>query len=183
MAIDIIGITLVIIFFIRGYMKGIIVAAFSLLAIVLGIICSLKLSQELAAWLSEKGIITSGWAQIISFVVLFIAILFGVRLVAKALETSARAMMLGWVNSGIGGLLYAFMAAVIWSSLLWLATQMSILSPEIIAESKTYKYVEPLAPWTFEKIGAIWPMVKDIFSDLQQYFSGANKPGHVDTAR
>jgi membrane protein required for colicin V production len=164
-------------------MKGIIVAAFSLLAIVLGIICSLKLSHEFAAWLAAKNIVTSGWAQIVSFVVLFVGILFGVRLVAKALESSAKAMMLGWVNSGIGGLLYAFMAAVIWSSLLWLATQMSLISPETIAASKTYQYTAPLAPWTFEKIGAVWPMVKDLFADLQQYFSGVNKPEHVDTAR
>ncbi|WP_276132260.1 CvpA family protein [Polluticoccus soli] len=183
MVIDIIGITLVVIFFIRGYMKGIIVAAFSLLAIVLGIICSLKLSHEFAAWLAAKHIVTSGWAQIVSFVVLFVGILFGVRLVAKALETSARAMMLGWVNSGIGGVLYALMAAVIWSALLWLAAQMSLISPETIADSKTYSYTAPIAPWTFDKIGSVWPMVKSLFADLQQYFSGVNKPAHVDTAR
>lgn len=183
MVIDIICLSLIIIFFIRGYMKGIIVAAFSLLAIVLGVICSLKLSHEFAAWLAARNIVTSGWAQIVSFVVLFVAILFGVRLVAKALETSARAMMLGWVNSGIGGLLYAFMAAVIWSSLLWLCMQMSVISPETIAASKTYKYIQPLAPWTFEKIGAVWPMVKDIFADLQQYFSDVNTNTNVDTSR
>ena len=183
MVIDIIGVTLVVIFFIRGYMKGIIVAAFSLLAILLGIICSLKLSHELATWLAAKNIVTSGWAQIVSFVVLFVGILFLVRLVAKAMEASAKALMLGWVNSGIGGVLYSLMAAVAWSSVLWLCTQMSIISAETIAESKTYKYFEPIAPWTFDKIGAVWPMVKDLFADLQQYFKSANPPANVDTAR
>ena len=50
--------------------QGIIVAAFSALAIILGIICSLKLSQKFGNWLIEKGWINAGWAQIISFVLL-----------------------------------------------------------------------------------------------------------------
>jgi membrane protein required for colicin V production len=183
MALDIIGITLIIIFFIRGYMKGIIVAAFALLAIVLGIICSLKLSKELADWLAEKHIVTSGWAQVLSFVVLFIGVLFLVRLVAKALETSAKALMLGWVNGGMGGVLYAFLAALIWSSALWMLVQLNSLSPETIASSKTYKYFAPVAPWTFEKIGAVWPMVKGLIADVQQLFADINKPHDVGTPR
>lgn len=186
MAIDIIGISLVILFFIRGYMKGIIVAVFSALAIILGIICSLRLSQKLGSWLLAKGIVTSGWAQIISFVLLFIVILLLVRLIAKAMETSARALMLGWVNSGIGGLFYAGMAAIVWSAFLWLGAQMQLISPETIAASKTYTYFAPVAPWVFDKIGAIWPMVKSLLADLQHFFATANNKlpvPDVDTAR
>ena len=103
MALDIIGVTLIIVFFIRGYMKGIIVAVFSVLAITLGIICSLKLSEKLASFLYEKGWVTSGWAQLVSYVLLFVAIVLIVRVVAKAIETSAKALMMGCINSGIGG--------------------------------------------------------------------------------
>lgn len=79
MALDIIGIILIILFFIRGYMKGIIVAAFSLLAIVLGAICALKLSHLLAEWLFKKGYITSGWGQLISYIILFLVVVVLVR--------------------------------------------------------------------------------------------------------
>lgn len=41
MALDVIGIILIVLFFIRGYMKGLIVALFSVLAILLGIVCVL----------------------------------------------------------------------------------------------------------------------------------------------
>lgn len=185
MVLDIIGITLIIIFFIRGYMKGIIVAVFSVLAILLGVICSLKLSQTLASYLLEKGYVSSGWAPIISYVVLFVAIVLIVRLIAKAFESSAKAMMMGWINSSIGGFLYAFLAAVIWSSFLWLGNEMSLISEATIAESKTYSYVAPLAPWLFDKVGKIWPDIKNVFSDLQTYFDRVNPttPIHVDTAR
>ena len=51
MIIDILTITLVVAFFIQGYMKGVIVAIFSVVAFILGIICALKLSELLASFL------------------------------------------------------------------------------------------------------------------------------------
>lgn len=185
MILDIIGITLLIVFFIRGYMKGIIVAAFSVLAILLGILCSLKLSHKLTTYLFEKGIITSGWAPLISYIILFVAIMLLVRLVAKAAESSVEAFMLGWANRSVGGLLYAFLAAVVWSSILWLGNQVQLITPETKAASKTYTYFEPVAPWFYDKVGILWPMAKDVFTDLQGFFSDVNKklPDHVDTHR
>lgn len=185
MALDIIGLTLIVVFFIRGYMKGIIVAAFSVLAILLGVICSLKLSHLLSAWLLEKHIVTSGWVQLVSYLILFVAVVLLVRLAAKAIEKSFEAMLLGWVNKSIGGFLYAFLALVVWSSVLWMMNQLHLISPETIAASKTYEYMEPVAPWVFDKVGAVWPMVKDIFTDLHEYFDNADNhlPEHVGTDR
>jgi membrane protein required for colicin V production len=177
MLIDIIGVSLIIIFFIRGYMKGIIVAAFSVIAILLGFICALKLSSMLAAYLLEKGWVSSGWAQILSYAILFIGIILLVRLIAKAIEKSIESLMMGWVNRALGGVLYAFMAAVIWSSGLWLGNQMHLIEPETIAESKTYEYLAPVAPWFCEKVGLIWPMAKDLFGELQSLFSIMDKKG------
>lgn len=183
MVIDIIAITLIIIFFIRGYMKGIIVAVFSLVAIILGIICALKLSERLATYLFDKGYVTSGWAQVISYVILFIGVVWLVRIIAKALESALNVAMLGWVNKGVGGLIYAFLAVIICSSMLWLAAEMQILSPDTIAKSKTYPYIEPVAPWVADKVGGLWPMAKSVFTDLQTFFSNVNDylPEHVDT--
>lgn len=181
MVLDIIAISLILLFFIRGYIKGIIVAAFSLLGILLGIICALKLSHTLAAWLLQKGIITSGWGQLISYVLLFIGVILIVHTIAKAIESLLKAMLLGVVNKLLGGFLYAFMAAVIWSSFLWIGNQMHLITPETIAASKTYSILSPLAPWAFEQIGRLWPFAKNVFADLQHFFDNVNKklPEHV----
>lgn len=185
MVLDLIGIILILLFFIRGYMKGFIIAAFSVLAILLGIICALKLSHVLAQYLFNKGIITSGWGQLISYLIMFIAVVLIVRLIAKALETTVKAAMLGWVDKSIGGLLYAFLAAIVWSSLLWIGNQMHLIAPETIAYSKTYSYLAPLAPWVFTHVGALLPFAKNTFSDLQHFFEHVNQklPDHVGTAR
>lgn len=170
-------------FFIRGYMKGIIVAVFAVLSILLGIICALKLSGVLASWLLELHLVNSGWGQLISYAILFIGVVLIVRLIARAIQSTLHLAMLGWLNGLIGGLLYAFLAAVVFSSVLWISNQMHLLSPETIAYSKTYVYIAPLAPWVFDHIGTLLPFAKNVFSDLQHFFDHVNQqlPDHVGT--
>lgn len=185
MILDVIGITFIILFFIRGYMKGFIIAAFSLLAIILGIICALKLSHALAVFLFDKGIVTSGWAQLVSYIIIFVGVILLVRLIAKAIETALNLVMLGLVNKLFGGILYAFTAAFIWSSLLWLFNQMHLISPETIAASHSYKWFTPVAPWVCTHLGHLLPFAKNTFADLQQFFNHVNQklPQHVGAAR
>ena len=181
MVLDVVGIILIILFFIRGYMKGLIVALFSVLAILLGILVALKFSQMLAAWLLEKGYVTSGWVQIISYVVLFVVVVVIVHLIAKLIERALEGMMLGTVNKLIGGIFYAFLGAVLWSSLLWIGSRMHMITPESIGQSKTYSWLSRLAPWVFEQAGKLIPFVKDTFEKLQHFFDTVNsKPAdHV----
>ena len=183
MALDIIGLILIILFFIRGYMKGLIVAAFSVLAILLGILCALKLSQALSAWMLAKGYVSSGWVQVVSYLVLFIGVFLLVTLIAKLIEKAVEGIMLGVVNKVIGGILYAFLGAVLWSSLLWIGSHMHIITPEIIAASKTYSWLSRLAPWFFEQAGKLLPFVKDTFEKLERFFDSINyiAPTNVGT--
>jgi len=175
MALDITGIILILLFFIRGYMKGFVVAAFSVLAILLGILCALKLSQTFAAWMLAHGYISSGWAQIISYAILFIGVVLIVRLVAKLIEKALQGMMLGMVNKLIGGLLYAFLGAVLWSSCLWIGARMHLMAPETIAASKTYATLSALAPWFFDQAGKLLPFARDTFDKLDHFFDTVNQ--------
>lgn len=185
MALDVTGIILIILFFIRGYMKGLIVAAFSVLAILLGAMCALKLSHSFAAWMLEKGYVSSAWAQVLSYVVLFVVVVLLVRLVAKLIEKALEGMMLGIVNKLAGGLLYAFLGAVLWSSVLWIGSYMHLISAELIAASKTYTTLSRLAPWFCEQLGKLIPYFKGTFSGLEHFFDSVNqeKPQHVGTDR
>ncbi len=181
MVLDVIGIILILLFFIRGYSKGFIVAAFSVLAILLGILCALKLSQSLATWLLAKGYVTSGWVQIISYVLLFVVVVLLVHLVAKLVEKAVEGLMLGMVNKLLGGILYAFLGAVLWSSLLWIGGRMQIIGQETINASKTYPWLSRLAPLFFEQAGKLLPFVKDTFDKLAHFFDTVNQkiPGDV----
>lgn len=172
---DLITITVLVLGFLRGYRKGVIVAVFSVIAVLLGILCALKLSHLLAAWLREHGI-GGTWAPLVAYVILFVGVGWIVRRGARAIEGLTKAVMLGFVNKLAGGVLYAFISAVVWSSVLWLAARVGVVTPEAAAASKTYAYMEPLAPKVYSGAGTVLPFARDVFGDLSDLFDKAAEP-------
>ncbi len=185
MTIDIIAIILAVLLFLRGYSRGIIVALCSVLAVLLGITCALALSAKLSNFLLDKGWVSSTLAPIISYAILFLGVLWLVRLLAKLVDGFSNSILLGWVNKSIGGILYVGIGMVIYSTLLWLCDGAHILSPETIVKSQSYKYISPLAPWVFDHIGEVIPFVKNAFADMRHFFEGVNQqlPEHVGAPR
>jgi len=182
MPLDIITLVLLIVFFVRGFMKGIIVAAFSVISILLGLLVALKLSQAFASWLLAHDYVSSGWAQVIAYIVLFIGVVMLVRLIARMIEKAAEGLMLGTINKLLGALLYVFLGAVIWSSLLWLGASAQIIPAQTIAESRSYGMLSGLAPWFFGIAGHLLPFVQDTFANLSQFFDTVNaQPADVGT--
>lgn len=180
MSLDVITLIVFVVFFIRGYIKGIIVAAFSVLGILLGMLVALKMSQTFAAWLLANNYISSGWAQVVAYIGLFVGVVLLVRLVAKIIEKAAEGLMLGTVNKLLGGLLYVFLGAVIWSSLLWIGGKLHLVSAEMISESTSYSWLSQLAPWFFQQAGKLLPFVQDTFTQLGHFFDTINaKPADV----
>lgn len=165
-------------------MQGVIVALFSVVAFILGIIAALKLSELLASYLFEKGIVTSSWAQLLSYIILFVGVVILVRLLAKAVEKALEAVWMGWLNKLLGGMFYAFVSLVIISTFLWLGDAAKLLPAEQVAKSYTYPYTVALAPWVAEQVGLLWPMSKEVFADLDMFFNNINAYlQHVDTTR
>lgn len=180
MILDVIGIILLILFFIRGYSRGFIVAAFSVLAILLGILCALKLSQSLSAWLLARGYVSSGWVQVISYILLFAAVVLIVHLIARLLQKVVEGLMLGLINKLAGAILYVFLGVVLWSSFLWIGAKMNIIGQDTINASKTYSFFSKIAPWFFDLAGRLLPFVKDTFSKLEHFFDTINQKSSGD---
>lgn len=166
MNIDIIGVLVVIVAFAIGYRRGLIMAVFSILSTIVGLFCAMKFASGLAAWLQAQGISSGTWAPIVAFILVLVAVSWGLQLLAKVLDKQTEDMLLGWANNLIGALLYAFLGVVVWSTVLWIMTHAHLLSQETILTSKTYSYFEPVAPWTFNKLGEILPAAKDLFTDF-----------------
>ena len=174
MAIDIAGIILILLFFIRGYTKGLIVAIFSVLAILLGLLVALKLSQAFGTWLLLKGYITTGWAPVLSYIILFVGVVIAVNFIGKLLQKAVEGLMLGIFNKIAGGMLYAILGIVLWSTLLWLGNQVHVIPADTMATSKTYPAFIKLAPFFFDVAGKLLPIFKDTFTNLQHFFDTIN---------
>ncbi len=175
MLLDLAILAILVLIFIRGYRQGFIVAVFSLLAVLVGTVCALKLSHALAAFLAEKSIITSSWGLLISYLILFLGAMYLIRTLANIIEKTFRTLLLGWLNSLAGGVLYVLAGMIICSSLLWLADRALLIPSDLYDNSYSCMYLLPVAPWAFDGIGAVWPIAQDVFIEIEAFFAGLNQ--------
>jgi len=172
MLIDIVFIVLLVAAIVKGYSRGLIIAVFSLLAIIVGLAAAMKLSLVTAGWLKDAVHVAAKWLPVIAFVLVFVIIVLLVRLGASLLEKMAGLVLLGWINKLAGIILYMALYTVMLSVLLFYAEKIHLLSEATIASSQTYTFIQPWGPKTINAIGSFLPVFKDMFLQLEDFFSG-----------
>lgn len=170
MIVDIILLALLVLAVIKGLQRGIIVALFSLIGLIVGLAAALKLSVLVAGWLDGSVNISSKWLPVISFVLVFVVVVFLVRLMANMIEASVKLAMLGWVNKIGGAILYAVIYTLSFSVLLFFLVQVKMISEKTVNESVAYSYIQPWGPVVINAIGKFIPLFKDMFTELEKFF-------------
>jgi membrane protein required for colicin V production len=154
----------------KGYSKGFIVAIFSVLGFIIGLAAALKLSTTVASMLQEHTNLGK-WLPALSFLLVFIGAAFAIRIAGKIIQKTFETAMLGWANRIAGILLYALLYSIIYSIFLFYAAQLHFIKAETIAASNVYLYIQPLGPKVIEGFGVVIPWFKNMFGDLEQFFS------------
>jgi membrane protein required for colicin V production len=175
MIIDIFFVILMILALIHGYRRGFIVAVFSFVAIIIGLAAALKLSTVVAKHIGTAARVSDRWLPVLSFFVVFIIVIFLIRLGARAIERITEAVMLGWFNRLAGIVLYAAIYLTIFSILLFYAGQIKILGPETVEASHTYSFIRPWGPKAIDSLGVVIPFFKNMFTELEDFFSGVSQ--------
>jgi membrane protein required for colicin V production len=175
MFIDFIAIGLVVLAIIKGFRNGLVVAVFSLLAFVIGLAAALKLSAVVAEYLGTSTNISQRWLPILAFAIVFFVVVLLVRLGAKAIEGGLRMVMLGWLNKLGGVMFYLLLYFLIFSIILFYATQLHIIKTETAQVSTTYPIVYPIAPVVMDTLGSIIPFFEDMFVELEDFFDHLSK--------
>ena len=177
MIIDIIFVVLLVLAIIKGFSRGLIVAVFSFVAFLVGMAAALKLSAVVAISLQEKANVTGSWLPVISFFLVFIAVVLAVRLGAKLLKKAVSMVLLGWVDTIGGIILYALLYLFIYSVILFYAANIGLISLETQKASVTFEYIQPLGPKVINGIGKVIPIFSNLFGQLSSFFdSASSKP-------
>src|SRR4030095_16818256 len=171
MIIDIIFVILIVLALIQGYRRGLIVAVFSLVSIIIGLAAAIKLSAAVANHLGQAVKVSDKWLPVVSFAIVFIAVVLLIRLGARAIQKLTEAMMLGWANRLGGIILYVVIYITIFSVLLFYANQVKIIRPNTIKASATYSFIRPWGPKAIDGFASVVPLFKDIFTQLEGFFS------------
>ena len=107
--------------------------------------------------------------------ILFLGTLFLFRILIKLIEGLLDKLFLGWINHLLGALLYSFFVVFIVSTFCWLANQIQLLKPAMKAESKSYAYIEPVAPKTIDLISKYTPFCKDMIGKIESHLEEISK--------
>lgn len=137
----------------KGFSKGFVIQAATLVALLLGIYGAVRFSDYTADILSIKLNITTQYLPLIAFAVTFVAIVILVHLIAGVTEKLLRAVALGFVNR-IAGLLFgilksAFIISILLVIINGIDTRMNIIPSDVKNNSLLYRPLSEFAPKIF----------------------------------
>ena len=151
--IDLVLAIILIIAAVQGFRKGFVFEAASLAALILGIWGAIKFSDWTARYISKTFNYHSDLLSTIAFLLTFAAIVVLVHILGKILDSTIKAVALGFLNRLAGVILGILKAAVILSILLLLFDSVDenvhILPSKQKAESKIYSPMKQLVPTLF----------------------------------
>ncbi len=170
MWIDILVLVFLLLAIFKGLQRGLIIAVFSVIALMAGIAAAIKLSAVVATHLREHVHLSSKWLPVLAFALVFIAVVLLVRWAASLLKTATDFALLGWVDKFGGIVLYAFIYLIALSVILFYANNLHLIPKHVISSSATYSFVEPWGPVAVNAIGKIIPFFRNMFTELENFF-------------
>ncbi len=137
----------------RGFQKGLVYQATTLVALLLGIYGSIKFSDLLAVFLYEQFGWQSPYVKLIAFIIIFIGIILLVHLLGRFIEKMVEMVALGFVNRLIGLVFSILKTAFILSIIIYffnsINTEKQFIPQKTIDQSLLYKPVAAVAPLLF----------------------------------
>lgn len=175
MIIDIAFIIVLLIAVFKGLRKGLILGIFSLLAFIIGLAAALKLSVVVADYLKDNAGSLSKWLPLLSFMLVFIAVVLLVNILARVIKKTMQFAMLGWIDKLGGIVLYIAIYTIIFSIFLFFAEKLFLIQQDTIQDSRLHSYIAPWGPKVMDNLGKVIPVFKDMFTQLQDFFGNMAK--------
>lgn len=138
---------------IGGVMSGFVRQIAALAALVMGIWAGWHFSSIVAGgirlWLGSDNFLI----DIISFAIVFLAVLFGISMVGKAISKLLKIVMLGWLDRMLGVLFAVLKYNVIGSVIIFIIEKLDKIEPFLptftISQSKLYPIIASIVPKLF----------------------------------
>lgn len=170
MFLDIVVLIVVVLALVKGYSKGLIMALFSTLALVIGLAAAVKFSAVAAPVIRQSLGIDGQFVPILSFLAIFVVVIIVIRLAGKAIEKTFETASIGFINRASGALLYLILYLAITSILFFYIEKMGLIQLETMEASVTWDWIAPWGPAVLDGIGMLIPFFKDMFDSLNEFF-------------
>jgi len=134
----------------KGFSKGFIIEAATLIAFVLAIWGAVKFHDFLSSWMADSLGWTSKYLPVISFAVIFIGVILIVIGIAKLAEKFVKAVSLGFLNK-LGGAIFGMLKfGLLMSMIIFfldaINKTVAVMPDETKRNSLLYSHVQKIAP-------------------------------------
>ncbi len=169
MFIDIMVLLAVVSALFKGYSKGLIMALFNTVSLIIGLAAAVKFSSVISPAVAEKTG-AGQYAPILSFALVFLVVIVVIRFAGKAIEKTVETVKIGFVNRVGGVILYLALYLSVASILVYYLEKMGLLSVNLVQQSSTYPYLAPWGPFILDGLGYLLPVFRDMFEQLNSFF-------------
>lgn len=136
--------------FIRGMQKGLTMQLAGLVAIIVGAIFAGKAANVILPYLLKTISVPANVAVVLSYVLAFIIIVFGIKFIGKMLHSLFEALHISFLNKIMGALFGILSASIVLSILLNLAVMLDpeeeLLTSNIKTETFFYSRIQMVVP-------------------------------------
>ena len=157
---------------VKGYRRGLVLEVASLLAFVLAVVGGLSLLSAAVPVVRHYVGDAFGMLPLLSFALVFVAIIWGVHLVGGLLKTAVHLTPLGMLDHLLGGVA-GVLKWVLGLSLLLHGTTLAginLLSPNMIADSQVLPLVQRATPLALQLTGYVLPLAQDLLARMKAAF-------------
>jgi membrane protein required for colicin V production len=137
----------------RGFIKGLIISAASLAALILGVYSAIHFSSFFAGYITSWFHPDPKHIKVLSFAVTFIVVVIAVRLIGWGLDKLIKAVAMGFLNRFLGVLFntlkWAFILSVLISLVDSYERTKTLIGESVKEESILYRPVSRIAPFVF----------------------------------
>jgi membrane protein required for colicin V production len=167
MLIDVLMLILCLLGIYKGLKRGFVVAIFSIIALVVGLVVAFKTFEWVAIWLKAQTALSVRWLSFIAFLLVLIAVIIVVHLLANVLQHTLEMLWMGMLNKVLGAALYVFMYVSIGAIIIFYATQLPILNSQTRESSKTLGFIHTYVPVLLHKVASVVPFLESSLQKLQ----------------
>ena len=157
---------------VKGYRRGLVLEVVSLLAFVLAVVGGLSLLSAAVPLVRHYVGSAFGLLPLLSFALVFVAILWGVHLLGGLLKTAVHLTPLGVLDNLLGGAA-GIIKWVLGLSLLLYGTGLAglhLLSPGLVAGSQVLPIVRQATPLALHITGYALPFAQDLLVHIKAAF-------------
>lgn len=168
--IDIISLIPVLLYMIAGFRNGIIREIFGIIALFLGILSVLHLSNSVLNKITTVEELQSPYLPLVVYALVFLAVFVGLVLLGRLLEKVLKTAQLNFVNRLLGLIAGLLKATLVVSLFVWLIDKAELFDETVKAESYAYQYIKDVVPKILLIIGELIPWLKELVVNIEEYF-------------